>query len=153
MWDGSITELANFWFVWHKWNQPGRAQGAPVAHFYLCYIEIKEVQLYAMPIRQLLPTDNDWSNREPISVWWHCDAYNSINTMVQYTDQRENIIQMVQYSYITTSIHQLYIVQWFFFSSFLLYFPEVLGIRLAQHYIIAARWEGGLYNIEGMWVE
>lgn len=34
--------------------------------------------------------------------------------MVQETDQIEDIIQMVQYSYSTTSIHQLYIVRFFF---------------------------------------
>lgn len=43
--------------------------------------------------------------------------------MIQQTDQIEDIIQMVQYSYSTTSIHQLYIVRFF---SFVL-FSEGLG--------------------------
>lgn len=38
--------------------------------------------------------------------------------MIPQTDQIEDIIQMVQYSYSTTSIHQLYIVRFFSFVLF-----------------------------------
>lgn len=59
--------------------------------------------------------------------------------MVQETDPIEDIIQMVQYSYSTTSIHQLYIVRFFFP---LLYFQGVSGSRLGHHYITAVKREG-----------
>ena len=49
---------------------------------------------------------------------------------------------MVQYSYSTTSIHQLYIVRFFDFFS-LLCFQGVSGVRLGHHYITAVRLGGG----------
>lgn len=63
------------------------------------------------------------------------------------TDQIEDIIQVVQYSYSTTSIHQLYIVR-FFFLLFSFVIEQVSGVWLGHYYITAVGQVGATGGVE-----
>lgn len=70
-----------------------------------------------------------------------CLLYNSIDTMVRQTDPIEDIIEMVQYSYSTTSIHQLYIVRLFLFL-LLSFFLVRMRSGIGHCFFFSGVWRG-----------